>query len=329
MKRRIFGELDGAPVEAVTLESPEAAVTILSFGCVLQDWRIGGLPVVLGFADLPSYLTASRSHGAIVGRVANRTAGASFEMDGRTYALTANHGPEKQHHIHGGATGLGKRNWAVAADPASESVTLRYRSPDGEEGYPGTVDFTVTYRLDGPRLVCEMAGLPDRVTPVNLAHHAYFNLGGDGSVQDHVLQVAADAYTPLRPDSIPEGTIRPVAGTPFDFRTARAIGDTALDLNYVLPDGRDPAAPVASAFCPRSGLRLRVWTDQPGLQVFDAPTMTVAAAGHGGTPYLPFAGLCFEAQHFPDSLHNPGWPSILRSPEQPYRQLYTVEIAPA
>ena len=107
MKRRIFGELDGAPVEAVTLESPEAAVTILSFGCVLQDWRIGGLPVVLGFADLPSYLTASRSHGAIVGRVANRTAGASFEMDGRTYALTANHGPEKQHHIHGGATGLG------------------------------------------------------------------------------------------------------------------------------------------------------------------------------------------------------------------------------
>ena len=92
--------------------------------------------------------------------------------------------------------------------------------------------------------------------------------------------------------------------------------------------GRDPAAPVASAFCPRSGLRLRVWTDQPGLQVFDAPTMTVAAAGHGGTPYLPFAGLCFEAQHFPDSLHNPGWPSILRSPEQPYRQLYTVEIAP-
>lgn len=334
MKRRIFGELDGAPVEAVTLESPEAAVTILSFGCVLQDWRIGGLPVVLGFADLPSYLTASRSHGAIVGRVANRTAGASFEMDGRTYALTANHGPEKQHHIHGGATGLGKRNWAVAADPASESVTLRYRSPDGEEGYPGTVDFTVTYRLDGPRLVCEMAGLPDRVTPVNLAHHAYFNLGGEGDVRDHLLEVDADRYTPTGPDLIPLGRLDPVEGTRFDFREPVTLAEAdpagaGYDINLCFRADRKPTPPAVRLLCPRTSLRLEMWTEEPGLQIYDSAGVTIPARGHDGQTYGPFAGLCLEAQHFPDSLNNPDWPGILRTPEDPYLQRLVIEIARA
>lgn len=327
MERRTFGELDGRAVEAVTLESAEAAVTVLSFGCVIQDWRVGGLPMVLGFDDFASYLTASRSHGAIVGRVANRTAGAAFELDGRRYALTANHGPQTQHHIHGGAIGLGRRNWRVA-EAGGEAVRFHYASPDGEEGYPGAVDFAVSYRLEGPRLTCEMRGVPDRRTPVNLAHHAYFNLGGGGTVQDHLLWVDAGEWTPLDAESIPLGTIAPVAGTPLDFREERAIGDTAIDNNFVLRPGRDPAAPAASAFCPRTGLRLRVWTDQPGMQVFDAPTMTVAAPGHGGAHYGPFAGLCLEAQHFPDSLHHPDWPSIIRSPEAPYFQRYVVEIAP-
>lgn len=330
MRQGIFGDLDGRPVEAVTLESGADEVTILSFGCVLQDWRVdapgGSLPMVLGFPDFAAYLTASRSHGAIVGRVANRTRHARFELDGRSYALTANHGPQRQHHIHGGATGLGKRNWSVETDAEAEAVTLRYLSPDGEEGYPGSVAFAVTYSLEGGRLTCEMRGVPDRPTPINLAHHAYFNLGGGGTVQDHLLWVDAEAYTPVLPNSIPDGTIAPVAGTPLDFLVERAIGATAIDNNFVLRPGRDPAAPAGSAFCPRTGLRLRVWTDQPGLQVFDAPTMTVAAPGHGGERYGPFAGLCFEAQHFPDSLHNPGWPSIIRSPEVPYLQRYVVEI---
>ncbi len=327
MQRRTFGELDGRPVEAVTLESADAAVTVLSWGCVLQDWQVAGRQVVLGFDDFASYLAASRQHGAIVGRVANRTRNASFDLDGQSYALTPNTGPEKQHHSHGGAIGLGKRNWTVAPGEG-EAVTLTYASPDGEEGYPGAVDFAVTYALEGPRLTCEMRGVPDRVTPINLAHHAYFNLGGDGTVSDHLLWVDAEAVTPLDAHSIPDGTIAPVAGTPLDFRTERAVGETPIDINYVLTAGRDAGAPVAAAFCPRSGLRLRVWTDQPGLQVFDAPTMTVAAPGHGGRHYGPFAGLCFEAQHFPDSLHHPEWPSILRSPDRPYFQRWVVEIAP-
>lgn len=332
MERRIFGELDGRPVEAVTLHSAAGAVTILSYGCVLQDWRVpvagGAVPVVLGFPDFAAYETASRSHGAIVGRVANRTRDAVFELDGRSWFLTPNHGPRRQHHIHGGATGLGKRNWAVETDSAGEAVELRYLSLDGEEGYPGTVEFVVTYRLEGARLICEMRGAPDRVTPINLAHHAYFNLGGGGTVQDHVLWVDAESYTPLDAESLPLGSIVPVAGTPLDFREPRAIGATAIDNNFVLRAGRDEAAPAGSAFCPRTGLRLRVWTGEPGLQVFDAPTMTVSAPGHGGEVYRPFAGLCFEAQHFPDSLHQPDWPSILRSPENPYFQRYVVEIQP-
>ena len=145
-----------------------------------------------------------------------------------------------------------------------------------------------------------MRGAPDRPTPINLAHHAYFNLGGGGTVKDHVLWVDAEAYTPLDAELIPTGAIAPVEGTPLDFREPREIGDTAIDNNFVLREGRDPAAPAASASCPRTELRLRVWTDQPGLQVFDAPTMTVGAPGHEGETYGPFAGLCFEAQHFPE-----------------------------
>ena len=336
MKKRKFGELDGRSIDAVTLESADAAVTLLSFGCVTQDWRVdgpaGSLPMVLGFPDMDGYLNASRSHGAIVGRIANRTRDARFDLAGRTWELTPNHGPRKQHHIHGGAIGLGKRNWAMELDGASETVALSYASPDGEEGYPGAVDFTVTFRLDGPTLVCEMRGRPDRPTPINLASHTYYNLGGGGSVRNHVLYVDAAEYTPLDAESIPTGEIAPVEGTHLDFREPREIEASdpdrrGIDNNYVLRPDRDPAAAAAWTRCPRTGLRLRVFTDQPGLQVFNAPTMTVSAPGHGGESYLPYAGICFEAQHYPDSMHHPEWPSIIATPEAPYFQRYAVEIA--
>lgn len=336
MKKRKFGELDGRSVDAVTLESADAAVTILSYGCVTQDWRVdgpsGSLPMVLGFPGMDGYVNASRSHGAIVGRIANRTRNARFDFDGRTWELTPNTGPNKQHHSHGGAIGLGKRNWTMETDSAAGTVALFYASPDGEEGYPGAVDFTVTFRLDGPTLVCEMAGVPDRPTPVNLASHTYYNLGGTGSVRDHVLYVDAETYTPLDAESIPTGEIAPVEGTHLDFRAPREIEASdperkGIDNNFILRQGRDPSAVVAWARCPRTGMRLSVVTDQPGLQVFNAPTMTVAAPGHGGERYLPYAGLCFEAQHFPDSMHHPEWPSIIVTPEHPYFQRLAIGIA--
>jgi aldose 1-epimerase len=329
MKKRLFGRDDaGRPVEQIVLESADGAVSILNYGCIVRDWRIdgpnGSLPMVLGFPRLEDYIHHSRSHGAIVGRVANRTAGARFSLDGLTYDLTPNDGPN---HLHGGPLGLGRRIWEMEADTASGLVQLTYASPDGEEGYPGAVDFTVTYRLEGPRLVCEMSGRPDRPTPINLANHNYYNLGGAGVVRDHVLWIDAPQYTPVGPDLIPDGTLRSVEGTDLDFRQPREIDETEIDTNLVLNPARDRSRPVARVECPRTEVSLRLWTEEPGLQVYDAFSMTIDVPGHDGQSYGPYAGLCLEAQHFPDSLHNPEWPTIIRSPEAPYFQRLAVEIS--
>lgn len=332
MKRRRFGQVDGREVSEITLESSEAAVSILNFGCVLRDWRVdgpkGSLPMTLGFPTIEDYLEHSRSHGAIVGRVANRIKGARFELEGKTYELTRNHGPGLRHHIHGS---LGRRIWDMEGDSGTGVVHLSCRSPDGEDGYPGAIDFDVTYRLDGPRLVCEMRGRPDRPTPINLAHHAYFNLGGGGTVRDHVLWLDAAEYTPLDAENIPLGTIAPVEGTHLDFRTPREIEESdperiGIDNNFVLREERDAEAAAAWATCPRTGRRIEIRTGEPGLQIFNAAKMTIGAKGHDGETYGNFAGLCFEAQHFPDAVHHPDWPSVIRTPDHPYHQRYVVDI---
>jgi len=333
MKKRLFGRLDGAPVEEVTLESAAAAVSILNFGCAVRDWRIdgagGSLPVVLGFPRLEDYVLHARAHGAIAGRVANRTAHGRFDLDGRTWQLTRNDGA---HHLHGGAVGLHRRIWAMETDTAAESVHLSFSSPDGEEGYPGQVDFTVVYRLDGPRLICEMTGNPDRPTPINLAQHNYYNLAGAGSVRDHVLAIDAPDFTPVDGEMIPEGVIRSVSGTRLDFTESRSLEEAdpdgaGYDNNLVLRPGRDPRDPAATLVCPRNGVRLDLWTDEPAIQIYDGAHAPVSVPGHDGQTYGAFAGLCLEAQHFPDSLNNPDWPSIVRSPERPYFQRLSVEIA--
>jgi aldose 1-epimerase len=328
MKKRLFGrDIAGRAIEEVTLESADAAVSILSLGCIVRDWRIdgaaGSLPVVLGFRSVEDYLHHARSHGALVGRVANRTAGSRFTLDGRTWHLTPNEGP---HHLHGGPGGLGHRIWEMEGDSAAGAVRLAYTSAEGEEGYPGTVDFAVTFRLEGATLVCEMVGVPDRPTPINLANHNYYNLGG-GTVQDHVLWLAAPDYTPVDAELIPTGEIRSVEGTPLDFREPREIGDADLDHNLVLDPGRDPAKPSATLSCPRTGATLALTTAEPAIQVFDAARQEIAVPGLDGRRYRHFSGLCLEAQHFPDSLHQPEWPSIVRSPEAPYFQRLAVEIA--
>jgi aldose 1-epimerase len=333
MKKRPFGRLDGRDVTEIMLQSADAAVSILNYGCVLRDWRVDAmgraLPVTLGFGDVDAYDKHARSHGIIAGRVANRIAGSSFELDGRTWRLSANEGPN---HLHGGTAGLGRRLWEMEGDTAAEAVELRYHSPNGEEGYPGAVDFAVTYRLDGPRLVCEMSGTPDRPTPINLAQHSYYNLGGGGDVLDHELWIDAPEHTPVGPDLIPDGTIRPVEGTHLDFTTPRTIADSdperiGLDNNLVLRAGRDASRPAARLRCSRFALRLELWTEEPAIQVFDAAVMTIAARGHDGETYGPFAGLCLEAQHFPDSVHHPDWPSVIRTPERPYFQRLVVAIS--
>lgn len=333
MKKRRFGRCDGRDVSEITLESTDAAVSILNYGCVLRDWRVDALgrslPITLGFGSFDAYDKHARSHGIVAGRVANRTAGGRFEREGRVYQLIRNEGAN---HLHGGALGLGRRLWEMEGDTATEAVILRYHSPDGEEGYPGAVDFTVTFRLDGTRLVVDMQGAPDRPTPINLAQHSYWNLGGGGDVLDHEVWIDAPEHTPVGPDLIPDGTIRSVEGTHLDFTEPRTIEGSdpdriGLDNNLVLRADRERARPCVRVRCPRSGLKLELWTDEPGLQVFDAAQMTIAAPGHDGQAYGPYAGLCLEAQHFPDSLNNPDWPSIIRSQEAHYLQKLVVEVS--
>lgn len=335
MKKRLFGRHGGRAVEEIVLQSADAAVAVLNYGCVVRDWRVDAdrrsVPVVLGFRQFGDYVANSRSHGIVAGRVANRTENARFELEGQVYDLTPNHGP---HHLHGGAVGLGRRVWEMDGDGTAEAVELRYLSPDGEEGYPGTVEFSVTFRLEGPRLCCEMRGQPDRPTPINLAQHNYYNLAGDGDVRDHVVWIDAPDYTPVRADLIPDGSIDAVQGTRMNFTTPISFADSdpdrlGLDVNLVLRRERDPTTPAAWTSCPRTGLKLQLWTEEPGLQIFNAATMQIAVAGHDGRSYGPFAGVCLEAQHFPNSLANPDWPSIIRTPENPYHQRLEVEIAPA
>lgn len=337
MKKRPFGRLeDGTPVEEVVLESADAAVSILSYGCVLRDWRVDGpagrsLPMVLGFGTIGDYVQHARGHGMICGRVANRTAQGRFRLEGQPVQLTRNEGP---HHLHGGDIGLQRRVWTLETDSATGEVELGYVSPDGEEGYPGRVGFSVRYRLEGPRLICEMTGWPDRPTPIALAHHAYFNLGGEGDVRDHLLEVDADRYTPTGPDLIPLGRLDPVEGTRFDFREPVTLAEAdpageGYDINLCFRADRKPTPPAVRLLCPRTSLRLEMWTEEPGLQIYDSAGVTIPALGHDGQTYGPFAGLCLEAQHFPDSLNNPDWPGILRTPEDPYLQRLVIEIARA
>lgn len=330
---RRFGEHDGREVTEAVLQSASARVSILNFGCIMRDWRVAGRDhaVILGFDRFDDYLTHARSHGVIAGRVANRTAFGRFSLNGTDYQLPANNGP---HHLHGGPVGLQRRVWDMETDSAAQAVRLTYSSPDGEAGYPGNVDFRIDFALDGARLTIDMAAMPDRPTPINLAQHNYYNLNGRGDVRGHWMHIAADQYTPVDDGLIPTGALASVAGTQLDFRSPARIGDVdpgriGFDTNLVLRPDRDRAEPSASVWSDESGLKLRVWTDEPGLQLFNGPKMTIGTPGLDGTTYGPFGGLCLEAQHWPDALNKPHFPSIIRSPGAPYRQRLMLDIGPA
>jgi aldose 1-epimerase len=332
---RVFGRHEGREVVEAVLESGPARVAILNYGCVVRDWRLGGrlggAPMVLGFERFEDYPLHSRSFGIVAGRVANRIARGRFTLDGQEYRLATNNGAN---HLHGGAIGLGRRVWTLETDTAANAVRLVYDSPDGEEGYPGRVRFTVTFRLDGTRLSCEMRGVPDRRTPINLAQHSYYNIGDGQDVLDHRLAIDAEGYTPVDAGLIPTGEILPVAGTRFDFTRPRRIAEADADgaghdHNFVLRAGRDRTRPAAEVRAEIAGGArvLRLWTDRPGLQLYTARPLAVPVPGLDGRRYGSCAGLCLEAQHFPDALNRPAWPSIVRSPEYPYRQWLAVDIS--
>ena len=248
-----------------------------------------------------------------------------FSLDDKHYQLVCNN---DDNHLHGGDKGLGKRVWDMHPDSSTNSVKLEYHSADGEQGYPGNVDFSVTFSLDEHGLHCRMEGVPDRVTPINLAQHSYYNLDGVGHSADilqHKLQILAETYLPVDDALIPLGSIEKVQGTIFDFSSMRTIADAdpdrlGHDHNLVLAGNRkiDEAATILQSS--DAELTLKLVTDQPGIQLYTGKKLNVAIAGHNGATYRSFGGVCLEPQGFPNALNNPEWPSVISTPEKPYQQ---------
>lgn len=310
-------------IRSHTLRDGQTAVTVLSIGCAIQDWTVAGHRVVLGYADPEAYRANPASLGVVCGRVVNRISDAAFTLDGRRWTLPANHGP---HHIHGGPGGFGWRNWHLEPGGA-RALRLSLHSPHLDQGYPGALEVSVTLTLDGPRLTWDMEARPDRVTPVNLAQHVYFNLRGTGLVHDHCLRIAAARCTPTA-NGMPTGEITTVEGTRFDFRKARTLaeadpGSGGYDLNYILDKTEGPQAELAT-----ETMRLRLWTDRPGIQLYTSGGLRQAADPHPGQEHLPGGAVCLEAQDFPNALNVAGFGSILCTPDAPYRQRTAIEITP-
>jgi aldose 1-epimerase len=284
--------------------------------------------VVLGFDRLASYSEPGHYFGSVVGRVANRIAAGRFALDGREHALSINHG---RHHLHGGTGGVSRAIWRGEAKgwSAEPAVELRYRSPDGEDGYPGAVDACVVYTLTAAgELRIDFSAMTDRPTIVNLSQHSYWNLAGhdSGDVLDHRLEIGAARYTPADAELIPTGAIAPVAGTPFDFTRERRIGDAAggsYDVNFVLDGDAGTLRRAAALRDPSSRRVMEVWTTEPGLQLYTGIHLD-RVAGKRGAIYGRHAGLCLETQRFPDAVHHqgePGWPPVVLRPGQTYRHL--------
>ncbi|MEU1044513.1 aldose epimerase family protein [Streptomyces sp. NPDC005897] len=310
----LFGTLpDGTPVHRWTLERAGVRVRVLSYGGIVQSAEVpdrdgNSADVVLGFADLDGYVTHPEPYfGALVGRYANRIAGGRFALDGRTYALAPNEGPNV---LHGGARGFDKRVWDVAA--VADGVRLSRVSPHGEEGFPGRLEMSATYTLvesGALRIVYE--AVTDAPTVLNPTNHSYFNLGGSGHAGGHELRLAASRITPVDAALIPTGGLDDVADTRFDFRRARKIG-SGYDHNFVLDKGVTAAAEeVAELYDPASGRVLTVATTEPGLQLY--------TGDHLGEPFAPGDGVALETQHFPDSPNRPGFPSTVLRPGEVFR----------
>lgn len=276
--------------------------------------------IVLGFGSLEDYTSNPRYFGALIGRHANRIAQGRFTLDGVEYQLPRNNGAN---HLHGGFRGFDKRIWTAKED--DDILRLSYFSKDGEEGYPGNVEAFVDYRCLDNELRIEYRATTDRDTIVNLTNHSYFNLKGEGTILKHELTLNADHFTPVSDDLIPTGEIAPVAGTPMDFRSGRAIGSEisvirGYDHNFVLNDWDGSLRSAARLYEPVSGRVLEILTTQPGMQFYSGNFLDGSFIGKNGVAYVKYAGLCLEPQHFPDAPNHSNFPStVLRAGEE-YRQ---------
>jgi aldose 1-epimerase len=294
-------------------------VRAIEYGAIITSIRTadrGGAArnIALGCDSIDGYRADRRYMGAIVGRYANRIANGRFTIDGQMHQLSVNEG---HHHLHGGKDGFNRALWTGTPMPHRNGVVFTRTSADGEQGYPGAVEVSVDYELtDADELILKYHATTDRATHINLTQHTYFNLTGDAShdIRDHQVTINADSYTPVDAMRIPTGAIAPVAGTPLDFRDAKAIGNRSYDDNFVLNQVGDDLGLAARVFEPVSGRTLTVSTTEPGLQF-----------------YATRRGFCLETQHFPDSPNRPEFPSTLLRPTDRYRSttVFAFGVAPA
>jgi aldose 1-epimerase len=340
-----FGRLpDGTAIDKYTLTNTRRmSVSILTYGGILQSVRVpdrsGKLKnVTLGFSNIGGYTNAAyvKSNpyfGALIGRYGNRIAKGRFTLDGQTFQLPINNDPNS---LHGGTVGFNQRVWAAQQVRPNGIVGVRLSlvSPDGDQGYPGTLTVAVTYTLDNSnRIHIDYQATTNKPTVVNLTNHAYWNLAGEGSgtIYDHQLQIRANRYTPDDPTLIPTGAISPVAGTPFDFRRFRAIGDRirsnnaqmrigrGYDHNWVLNRSGSGLQTAARLRDPSSGRELTITTTEPGLQFYSGNFLDGTLYGAAGRQYREGDGLALETQHFPDSPNHANFPSTVLRPNQTYR----------
>jgi aldose 1-epimerase len=339
VQMRAFGRTrDGRVVTCFTVSGGGASVEVLDYGAVVRALavpnRAGEMgDVVLGYDDLASYERDRFYLGAVIGRHAGRIGRAAFAIDGERHRLTANDGAN---HLHGGARGWDRAVWRAQPfeDGDTAGVVLRHSSPDGDEGYPGNVDISITYALSSDRVFSvEYRAAADRATPLNSTQHAYFNLAGEGAgdVLGHELALRAAWFTPLADGLLPTGQITPVEGTPLDFRRARAIGARigedhgqlriggGYDHFFVVDGEPGTLRPAARVEEPRSGRVMEAWTTAPGMQLYTGNFLDGSVPGKHGHRYRRHAGLCLETGSFPDSPNQPGFPPAILRPGEEFR----------
>ncbi len=344
LEQRLFGTTpDGTAVKIYTLANRQGMVAkITEYGAILTELWVpdrNGKPgdVVLGFDNLERYVKGHPFFGAIAGRVANRIAKGKFTLDGREYTLAVNNGPN---HLHGGLKGFDKKVWHSRPLHGMENevaVEFSYTSPDGEEGYPGTLNVKVVYTLtDDNELRIDYTATTDKPTIVNLTNHSYFNLAESGSILEHRLLLNAERYTAADETLIPTGEILSVKGTGLDFTEPRRIGERIADYlsfakgydhNFVLDSGGKSLARCARVQDPSSGRVMEVWTTEPGVQLYCGNHLDGSLTGVGGVVYKQHTGFCLETQHYPDSINHPSFPSVVLRPGQTFRSTTAYKFA--